>query len=59
MRACVRGYAGLERFTALLNLPRPVTQSNSVIKNKLRYTELFSDGDSKSYISINDTYGLD
>ena len=28
MRVCGRGYAGLERFTALMNLPRPVTQSN-------------------------------
>ena len=28
----------------------------SMIKNKLRYTELFSDGDSKSYTSIKDIY---
>ena len=31
----------------------------SIEKNKLRYTELYSDGDSKSFISIRDTYGDD
>lgn len=31
----------------------------SVLKNKLSYTELFSDGDSKSYTSIKDAYHSD
>ena len=28
MRACGQGYAGLEKLTALMNLPKPMTANN-------------------------------
>ena len=28
MRACGRGYAGLEKFVSLMNLPKPTTSNN-------------------------------
>ena len=28
MRACEQGYAGLEKLTALMNLPKPMTANN-------------------------------
>ena len=28
MRACGQGYAGLETFTSLMNMPKPITANN-------------------------------